>query len=153
MDNSLMPDSATFTDLTLGELRAAFGEARSIVPAQEPLWTLFGPADPVIDQIMRWATDGLLRDAVNGDAAHEAMGEVTSGRLRAVLARAASPAPSASEPHDIQRAVDELEAIVHPEGRCAVCGGGKPYWKHTANDTEYHPFAAPSASAAARREE
>jgi hypothetical protein len=44
---------------------------------------------------------------------------------------------------DIQRAVDELEAIVHPEGRCAVCGGGQPYWKHTANETEYHPFTPP----------
>ena len=31
---------------------------------------------------------------------------------------------------DITWLVDALEGIAHPEGRCAVCGGGKPYWKH-----------------------
>jgi len=47
---------------------------------------------------------------------------------------------------NIDEQVDALERIVHPEGRCLTCGGGKPYWKHTANETEYHPFAAPCLS-------
>jgi hypothetical protein len=45
-----------------------------------------------------------------------------------------------TRPHPTDAEMDALEAIVHPEGRCAVCGGGKPYWKHTANETDYHPF-------------
>src|SRR5690348_10994373 len=44
---------------------------------------------------------------------------------------------------NIDEQVDALERIMHPEGRCLTCGGGKPYWKHTANETEWHPFAAP----------
>jgi hypothetical protein len=47
--------------------------------------------------------------------------------------------------HPTDAEMDALEAIFHPEGRCAVCGGGKPYWKHTANETEYHPFIPPTA--------
>jgi hypothetical protein len=52
--------------------------------------------------------------------------------------------------HPTGAEMDALEAIIHPEGRCAVCGGGKPYWKHTANDTEYHPFTG-SVRAASER--
>ena len=44
----------------------------------------------------------------------------------------------------IDQKVEELERIVHPEGRCAVCDGGKPYWKHTANDEDYHAFVPPA---------
>lgn len=45
---------------------------------------------------------------------------------------------------DIDAAVDELERIVHPEGRCEVCGGGKPYWKHIdPNADGYHAFIGP----------
>jgi hypothetical protein len=52
--------------------------------------------------------------------------------------------------HPTDAEMEALEAIVHPEGRCAVCGGGKPYWKHTANETEYHPFTQ-SVRAASER--
>jgi hypothetical protein len=54
--------------------------------------------------------------------------------------------------HPTDAEMDALEAIVHPEGRCTVCGGGKPYWKHTANETEYHPFTQSVRSKESRDE-
>lgn len=38
---------------------------------------------------------------------------------------------------DIQAAVDQIEAILHPRGRCAVCGGGEFYWKHLDEDADH----------------
>lgn len=30
----------------------------------------------------------------------------------------------------VDRTVDRIEAVIHPEGRCVECGGGRPHWRH-----------------------
>ena len=44
----------------------------------------------------------------------------------------------------IDEQLDRLETILHPRGRCVVCGGGEFYWKHMGDgDIEgrgTHPF-------------
>lgn len=52
----------------------------------------------------------------------------------------AALAASAKEGSDVAAYVDRLEALVHPEGRCAECGGGKPYWKHGPVNPPFHVF-------------
>lgn len=69
--------------------------------------------------------------------------------LRAALAAPEPPLERAcghTDPRscDINCRVEELERIVHPEGRCEVCGGGKPYWKHLdPNADGHHVFIGP----------
>jgi hypothetical protein len=41
---------------------------------------------------------------------------------------------------DLVCRIEELEAILHPVGRCVLCGGGEPYWKHDAD----HMFLPPT---------
>jgi hypothetical protein len=44
---------------------------------------------------------------------------------------------------DLTCRIEAIEQIIHPEGRCAVCGGGKPYWKHLdARASDWHPFTS-----------
>lgn len=52
----------------------------------------------------------------------------------------------------IDEQIEELERIFHPEGRCEVCGGGKPYWKHLdPNADGYHAFIGPRGYEPVRR--
>ena len=49
-------------------------------------------------------------------------------------------APTPPDALTIDQKVEELERIIHPEGRC-WCGAGKPYWKHIDPSADgYHPF-------------
>ena len=48
--------------------------------------------------------------------------------------------PTPPDALTIDQKVEELERIIHPEGRC-WCGAGKPYWKHIDPSADgYHPF-------------
>lgn len=46
---------------------------------------------------------------------------------------------------DIKKAVDQIEAILQPRGRCTECGGGEFYWKHATSDRSvgHHLFQPP----------
>jgi hypothetical protein len=47
---------------------------------------------------------------------------------------------SPQDPLAIGLAADRIEAVLQPEGRCAVCGGGMAYWRHGGPDAGYHLF-------------
>lgn len=47
---------------------------------------------------------------------------------------------------DIEDAVEKIERILQPNGRCTDCGGGEMYWKHLNSGDPlegFHLFQAP----------
>ncbi len=77
-------------------------------------------------EVAREAVDAWDASVVNGDV------EPAIEDLRALI-------DPATRQRSIAEKVDALEQIVHPEGRCVECGGGKSYWKH-GDGPDQHPF-------------
>lgn len=50
----------------------------------------------------------------------------------------------------LQDEVERIESALHPNGRCAECGGGESYWKHLGSETGdpliHHPFQSPHSA-------
>lgn len=40
----------------------------------------------------------------------------------------------------VDQALEDLERAFHPEGRCVICGAGKPYWRHRQGAEDWHQF-------------